>query len=122
MAKSTYLKNKILDAIFNSTAYSVAADVYISLHTADPGITGANEVTGGTYTRQQVPFNAAASGSTKNTSSISFTLMPTATVTHIGIYDALAGNFLEGAALSTSISVTVGNTLTITAEHIIAAF
>jgi hypothetical protein len=36
---------------------------YLSLHTADPGTTGANEVTGGSYARQPITYGAAASGS-----------------------------------------------------------
>ena len=43
MVRSATTKNAILDAIFNATAYSVATP-YISLHTADPGATGASEV------------------------------------------------------------------------------
>ena len=45
MAVSTYMKNAVLDAFFGVGA------VMMSLHTADPGTTGANEVTGGYYAR-----------------------------------------------------------------------
>ena len=44
---------------------------YLSLHTADPGLTGANEVTGGSYARQAIQFASGAS-----TNSQAFTLMP----------------------------------------------
>ncbi len=36
---SAYLANKFLDAVGNGTAYS-AANVYIKLHTGDPGANG----------------------------------------------------------------------------------
>lgn len=119
---STTLANAVLNALLNATSFSLAGDPYVSLHTGDPGTTGANEVTGGTYTRQQVPFNAAASGSAKNTAAISYTLMPTATVTHIGIWSAVsAGTYYIGGALAASIGVSSGNTLSLTAEHITVA-
>lgn len=121
---STTAANGVLDALFNGTAWNPmsSGDPYISLHTGDPGTTGANEVTGGSYARQRPAFNAAASGSVKNTSAVNFTLMPTATVTYIGVWTASSGGtFMIGGALSSSIDVTVGNTLTLTAEHIIAA-
>lgn len=118
MGVSTARANAILDDLFNNGG----GDIYISLHTGDPGTTGANEVTGGSYARQQVPFNAAASKSAVNTSAINFTLMPTATVTHIGVWDASSGgNFECGGALSTSITKSAGQTLTLTAEHITAS-
>ena len=56
MSISNYLENKLLDAVFNATAFNVTGDPYISLHTADPGETGASEVTGGSYARQQAAF------------------------------------------------------------------
>lgn len=46
-------KNEMLDAL---------DVVSLSLHTAFPGATGANEVTGGSYARQAVTFGAAAAG------------------------------------------------------------
>lgn len=118
---STTAANGILNALFNGTAWNPmsSGDPYISLHTGDPGTTGANEVSGGSYVRQRPPFNAAASSQAKNTSSISWTLLPAATITHIGIWDASSGGiYYLGAALSTSIPVLAGGTATITAEHI----
>jgi len=46
-------KNEMLDAL------DIAS---LSLHTAFPGSTGANEVTGGSYAREAVTFGAAAAG------------------------------------------------------------
>ncbi len=80
---------------------------YISLHTADPGNTGADEVSGGSYARvAQGTFGSAGSNPTtlSNSAAIDF---PTATgswgtVTHFGIWDAVSGgNFLGGYALTT---------------------
>lgn len=113
MAISTASRNAILNAVFNNTSYAVATP-YVSLHTADPGITGASEVTGGSYVRQLGSFGAAASGAIANDAGVSFTLMPAVTVTHAGIWDAeSAGNFIWGGALTASKVVNSGDTFTI---------
>ncbi len=122
MGTSTYLGNAIVNAIVNATSFSLAGNPYVSLHTGDPGITGANEVSGGSYARQQTGFNAAASKAGANTASITFSSMPTATVTYVGLWDAsTSGNFLGGGELSESVSVSVGNPLVLAAEHVILA-
>jgi hypothetical protein len=91
--------------------------VYVSLHTADPGETGASEVTGGSYGRQgPETFSAAAAGASDNDTQIDFTNMPAATVTHVGLWDAsTAGNFLWGGSLTTSKSLNAGDTFRIAA-------
>ena len=116
MTISNYAENKILDAIFNATSFGLAGDPYVSLHTADPGETGANEVTGGSYARVQAGFDAAASGATSNTGAIAFTGMPACTVTHVAIWDAgAAGNCLWSGALDASKVVNAGDTSNIAA-------
>ncbi len=108
---STYLGNKLLDHVLRNTAYSQPATVYASLHTADPALTGANEVTGGSYARQAAAFNAAAAKATANSGTIDFTGMPAATITHVGLWDALAaGNFLWGSAVTANKTTEAGDT------------
>lgn len=107
MAKSTAHANAVLDAIGDGTLY--ATGVWISLHTGDPGTTGASEVSGGSYARVKVnvdgetsPFwDAAASAAMTHTGAITFPQDGAdAAVTHFGVYDAsTAGNFLRGGAL-----------------------
>ena len=46
MAFSTYLAGKVIDHLLRNQAYTPPATVYASLHTADPGNTGASEVAG----------------------------------------------------------------------------
>lgn len=106
MSKSTTHANAVLDAIGDM---SLHAATHVSLHTADPGTTGASEVSGGSYARVQVnanggaspSWNAAASGGMDNNGAVTF---PEggggASVTHFGLYDAAtAGNFIRGGAL-----------------------
>lgn len=116
MTISNYLEIELLDAVFNADAFGLAANPYVSLHTADPGETGASEVAGGSYARQQAAFSAAAAGATENTGIIDFTGMPAVTLTHAGIWDALAaGNFLWGGALLASKVVNAGDTFRVPA-------
>lgn len=98
-------ENQVLDEIFNAGVGTFpAADPFVSLHTADPGDAGANEVTGGAgpYARQQVAFGAAAAGTLSNTGAISFAGMPATTVVAWAVNDAVtAGNFFQNGWFST---------------------
>ncbi len=110
MTISDYAENKILDAVFNATAFSVTS-VYVSLHTAAVGEAGTSEVTGGSYARQSADFTTATSGALDNTAILDFTSMPAVTVTDVGVWDASsAGNFLWGGTLTASKTVNSGDT------------
>lgn len=100
----------ILDAVFNNVSLALATP-HVSLHTADPGETGANEVAGGTYVRQAAGWDPAGSGAVVLDGALDFTLMPAVTVTHVGIWSAsTAGTFVWGGALSASKVVNAGDT------------
>ncbi len=98
-----------VSATYGTTALGAALiagnTYYLSQHTTDPGITGVNEVTGGSYARQPIMFSAAAtsilfpSGFQESTNSQSFTGMPAESGNlWFGIYDAVsAGNFQIGS-------------------------
>lgn len=113
MSISNYAELKLLDAVFNATAFSVATP-YVSLHTGDPGETGASEATGGSYIRKLGSFAAAAAGAVATDADLNFTGMPAATITHVGIWDAESvGNFLWGGALAASKTTNAGDTFQI---------
>lgn len=77
----------------------VSAGNFISFHTADPGTTGASEVTGGSYARQGSTFAAAASGSRAG-SQVSAAIPAGTTITHWGLWSAATGGtFLYGGTL-----------------------
>lgn len=118
---SDFLENEILDHIFGAAAYTAPATVYVSLHTADPGDTGASEASGSGYARKDVTNNAtnfpAASGGAKaNGTAITFAQATgnwssSANMTHFGLWDAVtAGNFLGGGALAVAKPVLNGDT------------
>ena len=63
MAFSTYGGNLVLDWLLSNASVTRPTAWYVSLHTADPGLTGASEVTTGVdsdYVRKSVTFAAAS--------------------------------------------------------------
>lgn len=122
----TYGKNKILDAIFNNTSFAVATP-YLSLHQSDPGATGTNEVTGGSYARQAIgsSFPAASGGAISSDVDVNFTAMPDTTandISYVGVWDASsAGNFIWGGALVAAKVTNAGDTLSLAAGDIDAS-
>lgn len=86
---------------------------YLSVHTADPGTTGANEATGGSYARQQNTWGAVSNGSITGTAK---TFTPGAGTFAFGGYwtAATGGTFLGGFAFSASKTLAANDTLTVT--------
>lgn len=110
---SDYLEDKINDMIFNQTNITAPTAIYFSLHSADPGDTGASELSGNNYSRVTVTtkFSPSSSGACTNDTTWNG---PTASgawtaATHWGLWDnSTTGNFLVGGALGATITVTSG--------------
>ena len=73
-----------------------AQGLYVAAHTADPGTTGASEVSGGSYARQSLSYNSASGSG--GTASMTLSANPTipipgtpTTVSYLGIWKSLAG-------------------------------
>lgn len=118
MAQSNIGKNRGLDA-------TILTGDYVSLHSADPGTTGANEATGGSYARQACSgkFGAASGGLKQNSGAITFANMPAGTWTHFGIFDAVSGgNFIWGGALSASKTTGAGDAVNFAIAAITASY
>ena len=83
---------------------------HVSAHTADPGTTGASEVSGGSYARQSITF-AAASGGNLNSSNTPVIPIPAATtITHLGLWSAsTAGTFYGSADITDEVFGSAGN-------------
>jgi hypothetical protein len=124
MSVSTYERDNRL-AVFRGTAYTETANYYVSLHSADPGLTGASELSGSGYARVAVsaatgswtaPATNGANREITNAGAITF---PTATgdwstATHFGIWSASSGgNFIRGDAITDPKTVENGDTATI---------
>lgn len=128
MPISTYAGNLALDWLLSTATATRPTTWYLSLHTADPGLTGANELltsVDADYVRKAITF-AAASGLTKATDAgVTWTADAAATtyiVTHVGIWDALtAGNFLSYGKLAVPETVVASGALNLSAGRVIAS-
>lgn len=129
MPKSTDTCNKILALIFNATAWadiaendssSPATNLYLSLHTADPGV-GNNQTTNETsytnYARIAIArttggWDVPSGGATANAALAQFAQCGAsgATLTHVAIGTASSGpgTVLYAGALSSSLVVANG--------------
>ena len=86
-------------------ALSTTGWSYVSLHTADPGTTGASEVSGGTYARVAVTWNSPSGGSVSNSGALSIHLPASTTASYFGVWSATtAGTYYIGGALSPSVT------------------
>lgn len=128
MPKSTTFSNDLAALIFNATAIANIADnagsspltsLYLSLHTASPGIGGAqttNETAYTNYARVAVARSGAGwtvtSGAAVNAALIQFAQcgVTGATITHVAIGTASSGGgkVLYAGALSASLAVANG--------------
>lgn len=111
------LANKLLDTLSN-TSFAAGATSAVKLHTGDPGSAGTSNASAET-TRKVLTWAAAASGSKAITSTLPSWATWSAgseTISHISVWDATtAGNFLFSVALTSSKSITNGDTLNLTA-------
>lgn len=100
-----------------ATAYGAAINK-VSLHSADPGSTGANEITGGSpaYARVSPPtISAPTTGLI--TFQVTFNVAAGTTVAGAGLWDA-SSNFLDGGAVTSITYVSQGTyTLTVTYQQ-----
>jgi len=76
----TELANRIMSII--------TRDTWLSLHTANPGPTGGNELQGNAYRRQRAEMTTPAGGAVQNADVVVFPMLPASTVTHVGFWDA----------------------------------
>lgn len=112
---SANLANKWLDMV-GGTAFTAPTNVYVKLHTGDPGSAGTSAASANT-TRVIVTWAAASAGSKAMTGTLSWASWAsgTETISHISIWDNIsAGSFLWSGALSASKTVNNGDTLQIT--------
>lgn len=121
MSKSNVLENDIVEFLFNNVSMpSYGGNLYLSLHTADPGEAGdqsTNEVSTGayaSYARVAVSRDNTGWTVTNNTSTNAALIQfpqctggSGATITHIGIGTASsgAGILLASGALNASLAV-----------------
>ena len=129
MPKSTSASNSILALIFNATTWneiaendssSPATNLYLSLHTADPGVGGAQTTNETSYTnyariavvRTTSGWDAPSGGATANAALAQFAQCGAsgATLTHVALGTASSGTglVLYAGALTSSLAVANG--------------
>lgn len=121
---SNYTENNIISALLRGVAFPLPVGTYISLHTADPADTGANEVTAAqwpTYTRIHAEqagaigsgWSTPENGQSRNTNMLIYPAFDggtALTVTHFGVYDAEAGgNLLVNSPLTAARTLVLGD-------------
>lgn len=110
---SDYAEPKILDVLFNNTAFGSVANVYVKLHTGDPGDAGTSNAATET-TRKEATFAAASGGTITTDAAITWTnVAGSEDFTHFSLWDHLtAGNCLFTGTITAN-AVTAGDTFTI---------
>lgn len=121
MSKGNTTENDFLEYTFKATAFSWNAntDLYLSLHTADPGEAGSQTTSEATYTSyDRVAVTRSGAGWTvsgNQASNAALVQFPQATggtntITYVGVGTASsgAGQLLYSGALNSSLSVSSG--------------
>lgn len=97
--------------VFKNTTYTAITTVYLKLHIGDPGSAGTSNASAVT-TRNAITWGTISAGSMPLSSVGSFSMTTSETISHISLWDAsTAGNFLQSAALTSSVPVINGSTL-----------
>lgn len=103
---SSAAENAALNGLAGVGNTNVIPDV--SLHSASPSTTGANEnANSGSYARQACSWNAASAGAMTNSSSLTFSTLGSVACTHVGTWSSAtygAGTYAIGAALTASVT------------------
>lgn len=97
MPKSTYLSDNMVNAALRNTPFTPPVTVYLALYTATPNPSGGGtEVSGGSYARQMVSWSAPSSGSSQNTTAVTFPVATAlwGTITSFGVHTGISGGYL----------------------------
>jgi len=116
--------NELLDHVNGVEAWTPTGPLKLRLMTANGTASSAGtEVSGGSYAPQDVAFGSASGGSASNTTEITFSDLPAATVVGVEIWDS-AGSPVRiwWGALTESRTVPAGGTLRFAAGELTVAF
>lgn len=115
MSISNYAENKILDHLTGVTSWTMPADVYVQLHTGDPGENGTQN-TANNSIRVMANWSSASSGSISITGTVYWVGVNSAeTYSHWSAWDAeTAGNCLWTGQFTANVPILVGESFQIT--------
>ena len=95
-------------AFIESTLNQIKTGHYLALYTASPNAAGGGtEVSGGSYARLAITFGTITAGAMSNSAALTFSGLPSGTITHYGIMSAVTGGTLKvyGAINSSAVVV-----------------
>lgn len=96
--------------------------LYVSLHDADPGTTGTDELAGGSYARVAVTWNAASGGALDSSNQPLINVPAGATVAYVGLWDAASGgNFQDAKQVTSEVYSAAGTYLVEDLDYTLAA-
>ena len=117
---TTNLANKWLDALSNTSFTSGTANLFVALHTGDPGAAGTTFPSQHT-TRQTVSWSAASAGTKSASGSpvcawtiASLTAPTTETISHLSVWSSLTGGTFFFSVDCTDKAVSNTDTLNLT--------
>ena len=102
---TTALQESTLDLIKSGTPH-------LALFTSSPNAGGGGTEVAGSYTRRPITYGAISGGVMSNTAAMTFTNLPTATITHYAVMSAATGGTMHCyGALNSPASVVTGDQL-----------
>lgn len=112
MALTNLTKETAADAV-------IGLGSYVSLHTADPGTTGASEATGGSpaYARKQTTWSADTTDDGVRAGTQVTIDLPAGTYTHFGIWSAASGGTFVGGGTITSTTLSAQGQIKVTPTY-----
>lgn len=110
---SNYSEDKLMDLLFNASAWTAPSNVYIQLHTGDPTDAGTSNVATES-TRKAITFGASSGGAVSSDADVSWTSVAgSEDFTHFSLWDASSsGNCLFTGTITAN-AVTAGDTFTL---------
>lgn len=101
----------------NALAQKFATDAaFASLHSANPGTAGANELSGGApaYVRKGLTWGAPANGAVATTAAVTFDIPAAGVVAYVGFWSAATGGTFLGSQIVTTENYAGQGTYTLT--------
>jgi hypothetical protein len=111
--------NSVLDSYTGRTSWTKPAELWVKLHTGDPGAAGtSNPATNAT--RQEGTFSAASGGSITTSADCVWTSVSTTeSYSHVTFWDLSTGGVFQGSdGLEATRAVTAGDNFTISAGQL----
>lgn len=114
--------NALLNALGNATNYTAPTEVWIKLHTADPGAAGTSNAATET-TRKQASFGAASGGSMANDAVLTWTnISGSQDATHFSAWSASSAGTFRFSGTVTANAYTAGDTFNVASGALTVTF